>query len=166
MEVLIPEEICFWYSRCVSVRPRPPVRPPVPKSCYNNNVRFYDLDDAVFNGNRIGRLPRILDAIFDSLNEESDDLQCTESVQQYFCHYYFPRCNLVTDEIIPVCNTNCESLINSNDCLNLFMRVSEELSRENISDIPDESCSRTHQMFKNNPRISQNCTEIEGNDYR
>ena len=144
----------------MSFRPRPPV----PRSC--DSVRFYDNDDAVFNGSQIRRLPRVLDATFATLNEESDDLQCIESVQRYFCHYYFPRCNLTTDEIIPVCTSDCDSLIENNDCHYLFMRASVELSRESIPTIPDESCSRTHQMFNDDrPPISQSCTDIEGNYY-
>ena len=129
-----------------------------------NSLRFYDISDGVFNESRINNLQRVLDrVILNTINARSvDDPECTESVQQYLCHYYFPRCNLTTGEIIPVCNSNCELLFNNDNCRDLFMLASQELRRINLPH-PDESCLRTHRLFNNPPSVSDTCTEIEGN---
>ena len=110
-----------------------------------DSLRFYDISDGVFNESRIDNLQRVLDRVINNtINAGSvDDPECTESVQQYLCHYYFPRCNLTTGEIIPVCNSNCELLFNNDNCRDLFMLASQELRRNNLP-LPDESCLRTH----------------------
>ena len=145
------------------LRPRPP-RPVriLPMSC--NNMGFYDNDDAVFNGGRINALPRVLDTIiFDIINPEStNNSQCSESVQRYLCHYYFPRCDLTTGQVIAVCNTSCESLYSNDDCDVLLMLALEELRSNSIPHIPDESCETTHRSYTNPPSLSDECTEIEG----
>ena len=140
---------------------RPNQRPVrlLPVSC--NNMGFYDNEDAVYNGSRINRLPRVLDNI-KSLTESANNPECAETVQYYLCHYYFPRCNLTTGEIIPVCDSSCELLFDNDNCNELFTIASQELRRSNIP-IPDESCLRTHRLFNNRPPPeSDKCTEIEG----
>ena len=137
---------------------QPPVRL-LPMSC--NNVSFYDNDDAVFNGSRINLLPRVLDMIKRRI-ESSSNPECAESVQQYLCHYYFPRCNLTTGEIIPVCDSSCELLFNNDSCRGLFTIASQELGRSNIP-IPNDTCLRTYRSFNiRPPSVSDECTEIRG----
>lgn len=133
----------------------------LPRSC--NNVEFYDNDDAVFNGSQNNRLRRALDTTFDTLNAESaSNSECVEPVQQYLCHYYFPLCNMTTGEVIPVCNNTCKLLFDNNDCSDLLILASQELSTHNVP-VPDQSCSRTHQPFiMNPPSISHKCTDIKG----
>ena len=148
------------YYRCVRLRRQnqPPVRL-LPMSC--NNLRFYDNDDAVFNGSRINLLPKVLDRI-NNRTESADNPECAESLQQYLCHYYFPLCNLTTGEIIPVCDNSCELLMENDNCNDLFTIASQELGSSNIS-IPDTTCLRTHRMFNNRPpSVSDKCSEIEG----
>ena len=135
---------------------------PLPMSC--NNLNFYDSNDAVFNESRIANLQRVLDRIiFRTINAETvDNPECAETVQQYLCHYYFPRCNMTTGEIFPVCDSSCELLMENDDCNDLFMLASQELGRSNLP-IPDELCLRTHRSFNiHPPAVSNICTEIEG----
>ena len=151
---------CIHYiHRCTKFRG--PQSRSVPMAC--NNLRFYDRDDAVFNESRIRNLQRVLDRIiFQTINAESvDDPECTESLQRYLCHYYFPRCNMTTGGIIPVCNNNCELLFDNDNCNELFRLASQELNRSNLP-IPDASCLTTHVSFNNPPPVSNKCTEIEG----
>ena len=152
--------ISFLYYRCVRLRSqtRGPVRL-LPMSC--NNVRFYDNDDAVFNGSRINQLRRVLDTIQRS-TESAINPECAEPIQQYLCYYFFPPCNLMTAEIIPVCNSSCELLFENDNCRELFTLASQEFRRSNIP-IPDVTCTRTHRLFNNRPpSMSHQCTEIEG----
>ena len=134
---------------------------PVPMAC--NDLRFYDRNDAVFNKSRIDNLRRVLDRIISqTINAEFvDDPECAETVQRYLCHYYYPRCNIATGEIIPVCDSSCELLFENDNCNDLFMLASQELRRNSLP-IPDESCLTTHRSFNNPPPVSNECTEIEG----
>ena len=136
-----------------------PSRPVLPRSC--NNRGFYHTDDTVFQGNQNNSLGRAIDGTFDNLNAEfSSNSECVESVQRYLCYYYFPLCDMTTGDIIPVCDSNCELLLENVACSNVLVVASEGLRTHNVS-IPDESCSRTHQPFIN-PVISNDCIEIEG----
>ena len=93
-------------------------------------------------------------------NEDNSDNPCTDLMLNYLCNYYFPSCNLMTDEVTPVCSTSCALLANNEDCVDL---------RENIVDVqledigpPSDSCSQTYQVDDPPPTVTANCLAIEG----
>ena len=120
-------------------------------------------NDGIFSGTRINGLERVLGILFNtSLNAESANASdCAEAVQRYLCYYYFPVCNMTTNEIVPVCTDTCELLYLNDDCLGLLVNASVDLMRESVP-VPDDSCTQTSRSFSNVPMISNNCTAIEG----
>ena len=98
-------------------------------------------------------------------SSDSSDL-CVETLQKYFCYYYFPLCNLTTNHIIPVCSWNCNLLYNNEDCLSLLnaarVEIQNELQGISLSLLPGEdSCTSTFLSIPESS-VSGDCKRIGG----
>jgi len=103
-----------------------------------------------------------LNRVNNIFQSDSNNLNpCLDLMEQYLCYYYFPLCNVMTGEIIPVCSSSCALLRNNEDCSDLLEIANEEFEQDNISP-PGDMCILTYRNFVNTPRISTNCTSIEG----
>ena len=122
--------------------------------------RYYSSEDGYFSGSTLSGLQTTLQAINDTFQNDTDN-PCVPLMLQYLCFYYFPVCNLTTDEIIPVCGSSCILLANTEDCPELREIANSELERNNIAP-PDDSCAYTHRSYVILPVISDSCLSIEG----
>ena len=129
----------------------------VPRFCR----RFYSDDDGYFIGSQLN-VQMALSRIDNIFQMPSNNLNpCLDLMERYLCHYYFPLCNLMTGEIIPVCSSSCSLLRNNEDCSDLLVIANEEVERDGVIP-PFDTCIQTHRNFVNTPSISQNCIAIEG----
>ena len=136
----------------------------VPVNGSSNTIGFcrsyYSSEDGYFNGSKISGLQTTLQAINDTFQNDTDN-PCVPLMLQYLCYYYFPVCNLTTDEITPVCGSSCTLLANTEDCPELREIANSELERNNVVP-PDDSCVQTHRSYVIPPIMSDSCLSIEG----
>ena len=115
--------------------------------------RYYGGSDGYINGSEISGILEVLQEIS---NNESDNT-CIQLMENYFCHYYFPSCNLTTGKITPVCKSSCGLLRNNEDCSKLV-----EVTNMQLKHTPLHDCLQTYHMFINLSALSENCLSIEG----
>ena len=121
---------------------------------------YYSSEDRYFSGSILSGLQTALQASNDTFQNDTDN-PCVPLMLQYLCYYYFPVCNLTTDEIIPVCRSSCTLLANTEDCPELREIAISESERNNVAP-PDDSCAQTHRSYVNPPVMSDSCLSIEG----
>ena len=129
----------------------------LPEMC----TTYYVDGNGYFSGGTLNGLQRAFQRISDMFQNVSDINQYVELMTSYLCHYYFPSCDQMTGEIIPVCGNSCTLTLNIEDCSALREIVNYELEQDNITLIGD-SCSKTHRSFVNPFSLSENCLSIEG----
>ena len=131
-----------------------------PRSC----LKFYNDIKGNIDGNvAVPGIKKIIDSLINSSISEP----CEDTLQEYFCYYYFPPCDLETNHITPVCSWNCNLLYNNKDCLNLLNLARDiiQIELQNISPLlllPDEdSCTRTFLPIPDSS-VSGDCKRIGG----
>ena len=121
---------------------------------------YYSPGNGYFSGNEISGIHMDLLHIRDTFDDEYDLNPCVDLMLNYLCNYYFPSCNLETDEITPVCSGTCNLLLVNQDCATLSVVVNRELEQDVFS--ADDLCSQTYNSYDDTPPVSGNCLSIEG----
>jgi len=148
--------LCSPY-RCIPLTQRNP-----PRSCLN----FYNNIEGNIDGSiAVPGIKRVLNLLINP-SDGSGFGQCVEPLQEYFCYYFFPPCDLETNQIIPVCSWSCNLLYNNEDCLDWLNIVRGIMQDElqNISPLllPDEdSCTRNFLPISESS-VSGDCKRIGG----
>ena len=122
---------------------------------------YYDDGDGYFSESTLSGLQNAFQRISNMVRSVSDSNQCVELMTNFLCHYYFPLCNQITGEIIPVCNHSCALTLTDEDCSSLREIVNGELEQDNVTS-PKESCSQTYHSFSNPSSVSKDCFSIYG----
>lgn len=95
---------------------------------------------------------------------ENHDL-CVELLRQYFCHYYFPFCNMNATSVVPVCTSSCNLLFNNEECMSLLMEAIALIKEQNITVTPSSnSCERRFVPLTRQATftVANICISIEG----
>ena len=121
---------------------------------------YYSPGNGHFSGSEISGLQMALSEINRMFQDEHNLSSCMDLMLNYLCHYYFPSCNLTTDEITPVCESSCALLANNENCSKLREIVDEQLEHYNVT--PSSGCLQTYNMYVDPPAVSQNCLSIIG----
>ena len=121
---------------------------------------YYSPGNGHFSGSEISGLQMALSEINRMFQDEHNVSSCMDLMLNYLCHYYFPSCNLTTDEITPVCESSCALLANNENCSKLREIVDEQLEHYNVT--PSSGCLQTYNMYVDPPAVSQNCLSIIG----
>ena len=119
----------------------------------------YSSEDEYFNDSEISGLQTALQTINDTFQNNNNN-SCVSLMIEYLCHYYFPPCDPVSGEIIPVCSS-CALLANNENCYELREIANNELEIENVIP-PDDGCIQTYHSYVNPPAVSDSCSSIEG----
>ena len=101
-----------------------------------------------------------MQAINDAFQND-DNNPCVPLMIEYLCQYYFPPCDIVSGEIIPVCTSSCALLANNENCYDLREFANDELEIRNVAP-PDDSCIQTYRSYVDPPAVSESCSSIEG----
>ena len=116
-------------------------------------------------------LPDIQQALNDALLVVSSNTSynlspCVTLVENYLCYYYFPRCIMRNNKILPVCRDSCNLLFNNEECSSLLQNALSVVIDHNITLLPDNnSCAMTYRSFTDSDQpinVSEECLEIEG----
>ena len=121
---------------------------------------YYSSEDGYYNESKISGLQTVLQAINDTFQNDTNN-PCVPLMIEYLCHYYFPPCDIVSGEIIPVCRSSCALLANNENCYELRETANNEFEINNVAP-PDDSCIQTYHSYVDPPAVSDNCSSIEG----
>ena len=139
--------VLIFLSCSYSCEPFNPTPDFLPRSC----VELYNIDGGrPGNGNidASGVFPGIRRALINELLNDIADLSenhdCVQLVQRYFCDYYYPICDVENGIITPVCSSSCNLLFNNEDCSNLLTEAISMMEDQGFPEVPsDDSCEET-----------------------
>lgn len=140
----------------------------IPRSC----EAFYSSDSALAFYDS-GMQPDVVEILDDALlaihsNASDNHDKCVQLIENYLCHYYFPACHTDNNDILPVCSSSCNILLNNQVCSELLMDTLSYIAEKNITLLPDgDSCAVTHCFLSepNKPAVNESCLGIEGWKY-
>ena len=122
---------------------------------------YYNPESGYFSsGSEISGLRMALPSINDLFQDDRNLNPCVDLMLNYLCLYYFPSCDLTTEEITPVCDSSCALIANNENCSELREIANGQLKRYNVT--PSSDCRQTYSIYVNPPAVSENCLSIIG----